>query len=82
MQKKFTPMGDPERHDALQVQVDGWRLGELVIGAADVPKLLNGDEVTIHFVQQRLARSRSSVTPAAPDLPVRQGGGTSGSRAG
>jgi hypothetical protein len=57
MQKKFTPMGKiQKRHDALQVQVDGWRLGELVIGAADVPKMLNGDEVTIHFVQQRPGR--------------------------
>mgnify|MGYP001042892550 CR=1 FL=1 len=57
MQKKFTPMGKIQKHhDALQVQVDGWRLGELVIGAADVPKMLNGDEVTIHFVQQRPGR--------------------------
>jgi hypothetical protein len=36
--------------------VDGWQLGQLVIGAADVPKMLNGDEVTIHFVQQRPGR--------------------------
>jgi hypothetical protein len=57
MQKKFTPMGKiQKRHDALQVQVDGWQLGQLVIGAADVPKMLNGDEVTIHFVQQRPGR--------------------------
>ena len=53
----FKPVGKIEKvHDALQVQVDGWRLGELVIGAADVPKMLNGDEVTIHFVQQRDGR--------------------------
>ena len=53
----FKPVGKIEKvHDALQVQVDGWRLGELVIGAADVPKMLNGDEVTIHFVQQRPGR--------------------------
>ncbi len=57
MQKKFTPMGKIQKHhDALQVQVDGWTLGSLVIGAADVPKMLNGDEVTIHFVQQRPGR--------------------------
>ncbi|HRT12898.1 MAG TPA: hypothetical protein P5131_07030 [Methanoculleus sp.] len=31
-------------------------MGSLVIGAADVPKMLNGDEVTIHFVQQRPGR--------------------------
>ena len=53
----FRPCGKIQKHhDALQVQVDGWRLGELVIGAADVPKMLNGDEVTIHFVQQRDGR--------------------------
>jgi hypothetical protein len=53
----FKPVGKIEkRHDALQVQVDGWTLGTLVIAAADVPKMLNGDEVTIHFVQQRPGR--------------------------
>jgi hypothetical protein len=53
----FRPCGKIQKHhDALRVQVDGWRLGELVIGAADVPKMLNGDEVTIHFVQQRPGR--------------------------
>ena len=55
--QQFVQVGRIERvHNALQVQVDGWRLGELVIGAADVPKMLNGDEVTIHFVQQRPGR--------------------------
>ena len=53
----FKPVGKIEKvHDALQVQVDGWTLGSLVIAAADVPKMLNGDEVTIHFVQQRDGR--------------------------
>ena len=57
MQKKFTPMGKiQKRHDALQVQVDGWKLGELVIAAADVPKLLNGHAVDVQFVQQRPGR--------------------------
>ena len=57
MQKKFTPMGKIQKHhDALQVQVDGWKLGELVIAAADVPKLLNGREVDVNFVQQRDGR--------------------------
>jgi len=57
MQKKFTPMGKIQKHhDALQVQVDGWKLGELVIAAADVPKLLNGREVDVNFVQQRPGR--------------------------
>ena len=54
MQKKFTPMGKIQKvHDALQVQVDGWKLGKLVIAAADVPKLLNGHAVDVQFVQER-----------------------------
>jgi hypothetical protein len=72
----FKPVGKIEKvHDALQVQVDGWQLGQLVIAAADVPKLLNGREVDVNFVQQRdwpgavhrLRRQR-------PDLPERPGG--------
>jgi hypothetical protein len=38
------------------VQVDGWQLGELVIAAADVPKMLNGRVVDVQFVQQRPGR--------------------------
>ena len=55
--QQFTKAGriTRDRH-ALRVEIDGWHLGELVIGAADVPKMLNGDEVTIHFVQQRPGR--------------------------
>ncbi len=50
----FKPVGKIEKvHDALQVQVDGWKLGELVIAAADVPKMLNGRVVDVCFVQQR-----------------------------
>ena len=53
----FKPVGMIQKdHAALRVVVDGWKLGTLVIGAADVPKMLNGDEVTIHFVQQRDGR--------------------------
>ena len=53
----FRPCGKIQKvHDALQVQVDGWTLGSLVIGAADVPKLLNGQEVDVNFVQQRPGR--------------------------
>ena len=53
----FRPCGKIQKHhDALQVQVDGWTLGSLVIGAADVPKLLNGREVDVNFVQQRDGR--------------------------
>ena len=50
----FKPVGKIEKvHDALQVQVDGWKLGELVIAAADVPKMLNGHAVDVQFVQER-----------------------------
>ena len=53
----FRPCGKIQKHhDALRVEIDGWRLGELVIGAADVPKLLNGQEVDVNFVQQRDGR--------------------------
>lgn len=52
--QKFTPVGKIQKHhDALQVQVDGWKLGELVIGAADVSKMLNGHAVDVQFVQER-----------------------------
>ncbi len=53
----FEPVGKIQKHhDALQVQVDGWRLGELVIAAVDIPRLLKGREVDISFVQQRPGR--------------------------
>jgi len=53
----FKPCGKIQKvHDALQVQADGWTLGTLVIAAADVPKLLNGREVDVNFVQQRDGR--------------------------
>ena len=55
--QQFVKVGKIEKvHDALQVQVDGWQLGQLVIAAADVPKLLNGREVDVNFVQQRDGR--------------------------
>ena len=50
----FKPCGKIQKHhDALQVRVDGWKLGELVIAAADVPKMLNGHAVDVQFVQER-----------------------------
>ena len=53
----FKHVGKIEKvHDELQVQVDGWQLGQLVIAAADVPKLLNGREVDVNFVQERPGR--------------------------
>ena len=53
----FTPVGQLKKaHEALSLTVDGWTLGSLVIAAADVPKLLNGQEVDVNFVQQRPGR--------------------------
>lgn len=53
----FKPCGKIQKHhDALQVRVDGWKLGELVIAAADVPKMLNGRVVDVQFVQERPGR--------------------------
>ena len=55
---KFTPVGKIEKdHAALRVDLDGgYPLGRLVIAAADVPKMLNGREVDLNFVQQRPGR--------------------------
>jgi hypothetical protein len=52
--QQFTKAGriTRDRH-ALRVEIDGWQLGQLVIAAADVPKLLNGREVDVNFVQER-----------------------------
>ncbi|WP_214084027.1 hypothetical protein [Methanoculleus sp.] len=53
----FKPCGKIEKvHDALQVQVDGWTLGTLVIAAGDISKLLKGRAVNVNFVQQRPGR--------------------------
>jgi len=53
----FKPCGKIQKHhDALQVRVDGWQLGELVIAASDVSELLSGRVVDISFVQQRSGR--------------------------
>mgnify|MGYP000937107493 CR=1 FL=1 len=55
--QKFTPVGTIEKaHDALQLQVDGWTLGTLVIAAGNVSNLLNGHAVEVNFVQQRPGR--------------------------
>lgn len=55
--QKFTPVGTIEKaHDALQVQVDGWTLGSLVIAAGNVSNLLNGHAVDVNFVQDRPGR--------------------------
>ena len=50
----FKPCGKIQKfHRALTVRVDGWKLGELVIAAADVPKMLRGHAVDVQFVQER-----------------------------
>jgi hypothetical protein len=50
----FKPVGKIEKvHDALRVDLPSWKLGTLVIAAADVPKLLNGHAVDVQFVQER-----------------------------
>ena len=50
----FKPCGTIEKdHSALRVDLPSWKLGQLVIGAADVSKLLTGGEATVSFVQQR-----------------------------
>lgn len=50
----FKPVGKIEKvHDALQVRVDGWQLGQLVIAAGDIPKMLSGRVVDVRFVQER-----------------------------
>lgn len=53
----FKPVGKIEMvHNALKVQVDGWSLGTLVIGAGAIPDLLAGRTVDVNFVQQRPGR--------------------------
>ena len=53
----FKPVGKIQKdRAALRVVVDGWKLGTLVIAAGDIPKMLNGDEVTVNFVQERPGR--------------------------
>jgi hypothetical protein len=51
--QKFIPTGKIEKvRNALTLTVDGWSLGTLVISADNVPALLRGREVDIHFLQQ------------------------------
>lgn len=53
----FNQVGKIEKvHNALQVRVDGWTLGSLVIAAGDISKLLKGRAVNVNFVQQRPGR--------------------------
>ena len=53
----FRPCGKIQKHhDALQVEVDGWTLGSLVIAAGNVSNLLNGHAVDVNFVQDRPGR--------------------------
>ena len=53
----FKPVGKIEKdHAALRVDLPSWKLGTLVIAAADVPKMLNGRVVDVQFVQERPGR--------------------------
>lgn len=53
----FKPVGKIEKdHAALRVVLPSWKLGTLVIAAGDVPKLLSGRVVDVHFVQERPGR--------------------------
>ncbi len=53
----FKPVGKIEKdHAALRVDLPSWKLGTLVIATGDVPKLLSGRVVDVHFVQERPGR--------------------------
>ena len=53
----FKPVGKIQKdHAALRVDLPSWKLGTLVIGAGDIPKLLSGRVVDVHFVQERPGR--------------------------
>lgn len=74
MQQKFNPCGRIEKdHSALAVALDGWTLGRLVIAADDVPALLGGREVEIHFVQQRDGSEEVFIGYAGRARPSRSG---------
>ena len=50
----FKPCGTIQKvHDALRVDLPSWKLGTLVIAAADVVKVLSGRPVDVSFVQER-----------------------------
>jgi len=52
--QKFTPVGTIEKdHAALRVDLPSWKLGQLVIAADDVAKVLSGRPVDVSFVQER-----------------------------
>lgn len=40
-----------KRHQALVLDIEGWKLGQMVIGAENTRRLLRGSEVEINFVQ-------------------------------
>lgn len=40
-----------KRHEALTLDIEGWKLGQMVIGAENARRLLRGTEVEINFVQ-------------------------------
>lgn len=51
---QFKPCGTIQKdHAALRVDLPSWKLGTLVIAAADVVKVLSGRPVDVSFVQER-----------------------------
>lgn len=40
-----------KKYEALVLDVEGWKLGQIVIGAENAQRLLRGTEVEINFVQ-------------------------------
>ena len=57
MSRKFEPVGAVRReHAALALDLPGWQLGRLVIGAAGVEALFRGDPADVNFVQERPGR--------------------------
>lgn len=49
---KFKKVGTvSKKYEALVLDVEGWKLGQIVIGAENAQRLLRGTEVEINFVQ-------------------------------
>ena len=40
-----------KKYEALVLDIEGWKLGQIVIGAENAQRLLRGTEIEINFVQ-------------------------------
>ena len=57
MKQTYEKVGAVRReHAALALDLPGWQLGRLVIGAAGVEALFRGDPADVNFVQERPGR--------------------------